>query len=282
MIGAQWMKHSPRVKFKDAVLGPHTARSDGGILLEHYYIPSFITLVEKNFYEYFKVRLKDILSITTINYNNKHSDLDYFGSESSKFEADLLNINYLTNLTTEEEVTSNHYKQMCSWIINFRTTNLQKGNFSLEILGPFRDQLTIEGKLINPNFLKPIEILKLIIRKLSLDKLIKLLINPNRRNDNPTQATIMLRNQLQTSIIKLLDLLFLEASTEAEESMNNPKETPKQIVKKKSYRKKEEKLSNNRELQNERKISENCKLSNGVIFKISGKYRRNVVQKKLF
>jgi hypothetical protein len=38
MIGAQWMKHSPRVKFKDAFSGPHTAGSDGGITLEDYYI----------------------------------------------------------------------------------------------------------------------------------------------------------------------------------------------------------------------------------------------------
>jgi hypothetical protein len=49
MIGAQWMKHSPRVKFKDAFSGPHTARSDGWINLKHYYIPSFITLVENMF-----------------------------------------------------------------------------------------------------------------------------------------------------------------------------------------------------------------------------------------
>jgi hypothetical protein len=107
-------------------------------------------------------------------------------------------------------------------IINFRTTTLQKDNFSLAILGPFRDQLSIEGKIINPNFLKPIEILKLIISKLSLDNLIKLLINTNRKNDNPTQATIAFRSKYQTSIIKLLDILVFDASSEAMETISNP------------------------------------------------------------
>jgi hypothetical protein len=67
MIGVQWMKHSPRVKFKKPFSGLHTAGSHGGIDLKDYNIYRFLTLVEKNFYEYFKVRLKDTLSITTIN-----------------------------------------------------------------------------------------------------------------------------------------------------------------------------------------------------------------------
>jgi hypothetical protein len=158
-------------------------------------------------YEYFKVRLKYILSITSITYNNDHADL----------EADLLNINYKTNLTTEEEVTSTYYKQTRSWIINLRTTTFQKDNFSFTILGPFRDQLTIEGKLINLNFLKPIETLEIIISKLSLDKLIKPLFNINRKNDSSTQATIELRDRVQAPIIKPLELLHLESSNKVKE-----------------------------------------------------------------
>jgi hypothetical protein len=126
--------------------------------------------------------------------------------------------------------------------------------------------------------LKPIEILKLIISKLSLDKLNKLLINTDRKNDNPTQATIAFRSNHQTSIIKLLDILFLDASSKAEETTINrniPGEFSCQFEESRNYRRKKKKLSKDCEPTDEEKqtgkISKNCEPTDGVIFRISGK-----------
>jgi hypothetical protein len=107
------------VKFKDTFCEPHTAGSDGKTHPKDYAIYSFVTLVEKNFYENFKVRLKDTLAITTINHNILYADLYYFGEERSRFEADLMNTCSRQILTTQEEVSSVKSKQTCRWIFNF-------------------------------------------------------------------------------------------------------------------------------------------------------------------
>jgi hypothetical protein len=75
------------------------------------------------------------------------------------FEADLMNTCCRQILTTQEEVSSVKSKQTCRWIFNFKTTTPKKDIFSRAIFGPFQVQLTIEGKIIEANFLKPIEIM---------------------------------------------------------------------------------------------------------------------------
>jgi hypothetical protein len=126
--------------------------------------------------------------------------------------------------------------------------------------------------------LNPKEILNLIISKLWLHSLINNLINTNRNYDKPTQALITFNSQYQTSIIKLLDILFLDASNDAERTIiipNNSKEFLNQIEEKRSDRRKKKKLSKNCEPRDEEKptgkISNNYEPTDGVICKISGK-----------
>jgi hypothetical protein len=81
--------------------------------------------------------------------------------------------------------------------------------FSFTIIGPFQDQLAIEGDLINGDFLKPKDVLESIFRRLSLDKILYLNGQNKKKMIYDAQQTLLIENKLHCSIVKLIDILFL-------------------------------------------------------------------------
>jgi hypothetical protein len=170
MIGVQWMKNSPRVIFKDAVSGPHTARSDGGFNLKDYFIYTFDGLLRDNFYYFLENKFKQFLTIRSIHYDNKYADYKLFEAQGKEFREQLLNTCCRRILTTHKKVTSVNTNISCRWIFNFNYNSTNNRDFLLAILGPCNELLTIEATFnVNQHF-NPTEILNLIIQKLSLEQ----------------------------------------------------------------------------------------------------------------
>jgi hypothetical protein len=100
MIGAQWTKHWPRVKFKDTSWDPHTAESDGGIHPNNCYIYTFEVLLRNTFYKFLETKFKQVFTIRRMIYNNKYSDYSQFGDQRSKPNEQLLDTCCRKILTT--------------------------------------------------------------------------------------------------------------------------------------------------------------------------------------
>jgi hypothetical protein len=176
-----------------------------------YCIYTFNGLVGKIFYKFLKNKFKQQFTIKAINYDTKHADYNYVGDKNCNFKEYLLNTCCRRILTTQSNTSSIKKQEICRWIFNLRFNSANKKDFLLAILGPFKEHLTIEATISTSNFLKPIEILNLIIRKLSLNRPLinNSIINPTKEFSNSNDATITITNILHVSIVKLLGTILL-------------------------------------------------------------------------
>jgi hypothetical protein len=209
MIGAQWLKHSPRVKFKRLVWGPHTDISDGGMDPKDSTAISFAKLVQHNFLKFFRKRSKKVFIIWEWKYKSEAVQNELLQQLITPFSEILMQTCNREKLATQTAITSTKEQTFSQWIFKVQLRNSQNRSFIIDVIGPFEDQLQLQGRIIGSEDLNAKEILGTV---LSIFHTYRFLIDRETDIWEETignQSTVVIENHVGTSILKLLDVVLL-------------------------------------------------------------------------